>query len=141
VLHGIHLIYEQTNGSVKLGDIELLSMYIAATIHDVDHPGVSNNFLIATSNPMSLLYNDKSVLENHHCSTAFTILQRTECNFLQHLEESEFRKFRSLVVDMVLATDLAQHFSLLTMFKKRILTPDSFEPAENREDKILYLQM
>lgn len=116
-------------------------MYIAAIIHDVDHPGVSNNFLIATLNPMTLLYNDKSVLENHHCSTAFTIVQRTECNFLQHLEESEFRKFRSLVVDMVLATDLAQHFSLLTMFKKRILTPDSFEPTENREDKVLYLQM
>ncbi|KAJ3081920.1 High affinity cAMP-specific 3',5'-cyclic phosphodiesterase 7A, partial [Rhizoclosmatium hyalinum] len=42
---------------------------------------------------------------------------------------------------MVLATDLAQHFSLLTMFKKKVLTGDTFDPLGTREDRTLLMQM
>jgi hypothetical protein len=122
-------------------DLELLALYVAAIVHDVDHPGVSNNFLIATSNPKAIFYNDKSVLENHHCSTAFNILRKPECNFLETLDGSQYTTFRSLVIEMVLATDLSHHFSLLSMFKKKVLTPETFNPVDNREDKSIVMQM
>jgi cAMP-specific phosphodiesterase 4 len=30
-------------------DLEILSAIIASAVHDVDHPGVNNHFLVATS--------------------------------------------------------------------------------------------
>lgn len=39
---------------------------MAALSHDVDHPGLNNGFLVNTLDEMALLYNDQSVLENHH---------------------------------------------------------------------------
>lgn len=36
-----------------------------------------------------------------------------ECNILQNLSRDEFREFRTLVIDMVLATDMSFHFQQL----------------------------
>ena len=120
VLHGIFHLCQLDKIRGTFSDLETLSIYIAASIHDFDHPGVNNNFLIATKDKMALLYNDKSVLENHHCSAAFNLLITTEHNFFEALDRKTFSTVRSHIVDMVLATDLAQHFDLLTRFKKKV---------------------
>jgi 3'5'-cyclic nucleotide phosphodiesterase len=122
-LHGINYLCRL--GKIKgiFTDLEQLSLYIAAAIHDYDHPGVNNNFLIATRDPIALIYNDKSVLENHHCSNAFKVLLEPHNFFVESLDKKSFNTFRAEVVDMVLATDLAQHFDLLTMFKKKVRHP------------------
>ena len=120
----MHCIYHLTKLEHVVGtfsDLELLAIYTAASIHDYDHPGVNNNFLIAIGDRRAMLYNDKSVLENHHCASAFEILLCPENNFTDKLDKKSFRSFRTHIVDMVLATDLAQHFSLLTNFKKKVI--------------------
>ena len=40
-------------------------------MHDVKHPGYNNDFMIKKDTEIALTYNDKSVLENYHISTAF----------------------------------------------------------------------
>jgi hypothetical protein len=87
-------------------DIELLAMYFAAIIHDHDHPGLSNNFLVTTSDPKAVLYNDKAVLENHHSASSFLVLAKQENNFLAHLTKAEFKSVREVVIDLVLATGI-----------------------------------
>ncbi|KAJ3108886.1 cAMP-specific 3',5'-cyclic phosphodiesterase 4C [Phlyctochytrium bullatum] len=141
VLHCIHYMMNLPTIRTIFTDLEILSILLAAIIHDFDHPGVNNHFLIASCDRRALLYNDKSVLENHHCAAAFEVLSRRECNFMSTLDRAEYRKVRENVVDMVLATDLAQHFSLLTMFKKKVLTGDTFDPLGTREDRTLLMQM
>lgn len=49
-------------------------MMLAAFCHDYDHPGLNNQFLIASSDLLALVYNDKSVLENHHIAEVFKML-------------------------------------------------------------------
>jgi hypothetical protein len=39
--------------------------------HDVDHPGRTNAFLVASEDRKAILYNDRSVLENHHAAGEF----------------------------------------------------------------------
>ncbi|KAI8925161.1 hypothetical protein BC831DRAFT_401545, partial [Entophlyctis helioformis] len=119
----------------------MLAIYLAASIHDYDHPGLNNNFLIATNDRKAMLYNDKSVLENHHCASAFQVLMQKENHFLEKLDRKTYRAVRSNVVDMVLATDLAQHFSLLTTFKKKVITSGAFDPAGSQEDRHSLMQM
>ena len=48
--------------------------------HDLDHPGLNNNFQIAARTKLAILHNDASVLENHHCTTGFLILSRPVCH-------------------------------------------------------------
>ncbi|KAI9091442.1 hypothetical protein DFS34DRAFT_324920 [Phlyctochytrium arcticum] len=38
--------------------LEIFSACIASAIHDVDHPGLNNSFLVQSSHPLAILYND-----------------------------------------------------------------------------------
>ena len=70
---------------------------------------------------MALLYNDRSVLENHHLASAFKVLIKPECNFLSHLPKDVYKQIRDIVIELVLATDLqTQHFTILSMFKNKV---------------------
>ena len=54
-----------------LSDLEIFSLLLSAIIHDFDHSGTTNNFHIQSGSRLTYLYNDKSVLENHHVSSFF----------------------------------------------------------------------
>ncbi|KAJ1547196.1 cAMP-specific 3',5'-cyclic phosphodiesterase 4D [Cladochytrium tenue] len=141
VLHCVNYLSSLPTTKSIFNDLELLAIYVAASIHDFDHPGVSNNFLIASGDRKALLYNDKSVLENHHCAAAFEVMSRSDCAFLGSLDRADYKTVRDHIVEMVLATDLSQHFSLLTMFKKKVLSGETFDPLGAREDRVLLMQM
>jgi len=49
-----------------MSDLDLLAVIISALVHDYEHPGLSNSFLIATKDKLALTYNDISVLENQY---------------------------------------------------------------------------
>ena len=98
-------------------DLELMAMLFAAAIHDAEHTGTTNAFHVAIQSGLAKLYNDKSVLENHHLQVAYTLLKRADCNILQKLDQEEWEYFRHLVVEMVLATDMAEHFSQVWVCK------------------------
>ena len=62
----------------------LISCYLAAIIHDYEHRGVNNDFLIKSSDPLALLYNDISPMENHHLASAFMLMREEQYAFLPH---------------------------------------------------------
>lgn len=78
--------------------------------------------MISTFDKKAILYNDRSVLENHHIASAFNILLFGEdCNFLLNMEKDEFKLFRENVIELVLATDLqAHHFAIIQLFKNKV---------------------
>jgi hypothetical protein len=103
----------------NLQDLHAVSALIAATIHDLDHPGRGNAFLVNTRQKLALLYNDHSVLENHHVALAFQLtLSQTGVNIFAKLSRDEFTQMRHSAIDMVLATDMSRHFEYLTKFSQ-----------------------
>jgi calcium/calmodulin-dependent 3',5'-cyclic nucleotide phosphodiesterase len=58
------------------------------------------------------VYNDKSTLEHFHVSSAFRELNKPEQNILAGLPLQQYEQVRKLVIDMVLSTDLGQHFEV-----------------------------
>ncbi|XP_052808456.1 cGMP-inhibited 3',5'-cyclic phosphodiesterase 3A-like isoform X2 [Mya arenaria] len=101
--------------------LELMAMFTAAAMHDYDHPGRTNAFLVATHAPQAVLYNDRSVLENHHAASAWNLfLSDTGFNFLSGLDAAEFKRFRYLVIEAILATDLKRHFEILAEFNAKV---------------------
>ncbi|XP_055762162.1 cGMP-inhibited 3',5'-cyclic phosphodiesterase 3A-like isoform X1 [Salvelinus fontinalis] len=123
--------------------LELMALYVAAAMHDYDHPGRTNAFLVATSAPQAVLYNDRSVLENHHAASAWNLfMSQPEYNFLGNLEHVEFKRFRFLVIEAILATDLKKHFDFLAEFNAKV-GDDGCSGIDwsNENDRLLVCQM
>ena len=87
-----------------LTPLEIFAALFASTIHDADHPGLTNQYLINTSSELALMYNDESVLENHHLAVAFKILQYPECDIFVNLTKKQRQMVRKMVIDMVSAS-------------------------------------
>lgn len=93
----------------SLSPLELFSCLLSALVHDCDHPGYTNGFLVATSHPIALLHNDLSVLENHHCSIAFQVARQENCNIFKSFSRPDYRQARKMIIELVLGTDFAQN--------------------------------
>jgi hypothetical protein len=106
-----------------------LALLIAAACHDVGYPGVNNAFLIASSHPLALTYNDSSPLENMHVATAFLSMRYAGCNILSSLSSEQRLLVRSLIIAGILGTDNSQHFKLMTKLKRR--TARAMRPPSN----------
>jgi hypothetical protein len=71
----------------SLEQIDEVAALIAATVHDVDHPGRTNSFLCNAGSELAILYNDTAVLESHHAALAFQITTRDDkCNIFKNME-------------------------------------------------------
>ena len=160
---------------VNFTPLELMALYTASVMHDFEHPGRTNAFLVSTYNPLvgsnipstalspwrlgisrmfrvivwlwisclhifwnnflvnvvlfslssqAILYNDRSVLENHHAASAWSLLlSNPKYDWLSNLNSAEFKRFRFLVIEAILATDLKRHFELLSEFNAKVRVP------------------
>lgn len=127
----------------NLPALELMALYTAAAMHDYDHPGRTNAFLVATTAPQAVLYNDRSVLENYHAASAWSLLLNNPNNyFISGLEAAEFKRFRFLVIEAILATDLKRHFEILAEFNAKVNDEDAAGVDWTLEtDRLLVTQM
>uniref|UniRef100_A0AAX7U025 Phosphodiesterase n=1 Tax=Astatotilapia calliptera TaxID=8154 RepID=A0AAX7U025_ASTCA len=122
VTQSTHVLLSTPALDAVFTDLEILAALFAAAIHDVDHPGVSNQFLINTNSELALMYNDESVLENHHLAVGFKLLHQENCDIFQNLTKRQRQSLRKLVIDMVLATDMSKHMTLLADLKTMVET-------------------
>lgn len=69
-----------------------MAALIAATVHDVDHPGRTNSFLCNAGSELAILYNDTAVLESHHAALAFQLTARDgKSNIFKNMDRSVVR--------------------------------------------------
>lgn len=115
---------------LPLGNVSRLATFVAAVIHDVGHFGRTNRFHVASHDPVAVLYNDQSPLENMHCTIGFSILRQPHSSLFKipsstedecsGLPDADFTLLRRIVIESVLATDMAKHFETLSRFKAAI---------------------
>ncbi|KAB0400201.1 hypothetical protein E2I00_009488, partial [Balaenoptera physalus] len=110
------------------------------TLEDHYHP----DFLINTNSELALMYNDESVLENHHLAVGFKLLQEDNCDIFQNLSKRQRQSLRKMVIDMVLATDMSKHMTLLadlkTMVETKKVTSSGVLLLDNYADRIQVLR-
>lgn len=70
-LQAMHFLMNSANlkSNFKLNDV--FACFIADLIHDYEHPGYTNQFVIRTKHPLAIRYSDSLVLEQHHLAAAF----------------------------------------------------------------------
>ncbi|XP_051867474.1 cAMP-specific 3',5'-cyclic phosphodiesterase 4B isoform X1 [Pristis pectinata] len=144
VAQSTHILLSTPALDAVFTDLEILAAIFAAAIHDVDHPGVSNQFLINTNSELALMYNDESVLENHHLAVGFKLLQEDSCDIFQNLTKKQRQMLRKMVIEMVLATDMSKHMTLLadlkTMVETKKVTSSGVLLLDNYTDRIQVLR-
>ncbi|XP_077410046.1 dual specificity calcium/calmodulin-dependent 3',5'-cyclic nucleotide phosphodiesterase 1C-like isoform X2 [Vanacampus margaritifer] len=125
VTQTIHYIVLKTGMVHWLTELEIFAIIFAAAIHDYEHTGTTNNFHIQTRSDTAMLYNDRSVLENHHVSAAYRLLQENyDLNILVNFSKDDWRELRNLVVEMVLATDMSCHFQQIKVMRNLLQQPE-----------------
>merc|ERR1719433_1485499 len=98
----------------------LCAAILAACAHDVGHDGRNNNFQISTRSAIAVRYNDLSPLENYHASKSFQITRKPECNWLEDLPPLEQNWIRSVMIEMILGTDMTYHNNLMVTLTKLV---------------------
>ncbi|OON19460.1 3'5'-cyclic nucleotide phosphodiesterase, partial [Opisthorchis viverrini] len=155
VLHTMDKLFCFNDLQSMFSDLEVFSTLFACIIHDIDHPAVTNQYLINTrptaadcwkykthssryaaaevrflkgtvvicseDNELAILYNDKSVLENHHLYIGFDLLHsEPQVDITKHFTTMQRQLFRKIVISLVLATDMSKHMTLLADLKTMV---------------------
>ena len=69
-------------------------------------------------------------MENHHASLAFQLTRQSDdTNIFKNLTRDEYRVLRSIIIDMVLATEMSKHFEHLNKFLNKFGSSDDEKPV------------
>lgn len=137
VTQAMHCFLQENKMRLNMSPLEVASSLIAAMAHDLDHPGVNQPFLVATSNHLASLYKNASVLENHHWRSAMACL--VESGMMDTLDRQSSRELQHQIQSLILATDIARQHEFLTAFKN-YLDNDSLD-VRMREHRHFMLQI
>jgi hypothetical protein len=116
VTHRLNYFILTGNLMKSISDLDIMAAIIAGIIHDFQHPGVNNDFLVKIQHKKAIRYNDYAVLERHHLAAAFAILLDQNCDITMNLHEDQFWVFRTTIIKMVLSTDIKKHEEVLGAF-------------------------
>jgi hypothetical protein len=101
-------LHDHTYG-ITSDPLTQFAVVFSAMLHDVDHLGVPNSELVKEASEMSQRYNNKSVAEQNSIDLAWDLLMDDRFQVLRraiYSTEAEFRRFRQLLVNTILATDI-----------------------------------
>lgn len=78
------------------------------------HPGVNNAYLVSVKHELAFLHNDKSPLENMHCTVLYEVLRKPEANVFHKLTSEQWRDARKVMLCAILGTDMVNHFDQIS---------------------------
>jgi hypothetical protein len=116
VFHSMHMLMRCGLGD-KLEDARIrLACYLAALCHDLDHPGLTNRFLVATDDDIAVRFNYVSPLEMHHVAVSFTLLAKPCNNIFDGVDLTHVYEFKRTFAKLILSTDIAKHVRVVDKF-------------------------
>ncbi len=113
VMHVSYMMLSVVGCEEFLEPRDSFAVLVAAICHDLDHPGTTNDFAKNSLSSLALLYNDRSILENHHAAMAFKTMQEPDKNILANLSSEDFKYTRKMIIELILKTDMANHFDMI----------------------------
>lgn len=119
-MHGCYLITLLPSISDLISIFDKTALTFSGLCHDVSHTAHNNAFEMSSFSKLAIRYNDKSVLENHHLTTTFKILQLPNCNIFEKMDKSEFLSLRKSMISNILSTDMRDHFTILHNFEVKL---------------------
>lgn len=111
VMHSVYVILQDLHEAFSR--TERYALLICAVVHDIGHPGFSNEFLVQTHHDLALRYNDNAPLESMHCARLFEILSDPSTNVWGELADGPRKDVRKMCIEAILHTDNSCHFNVV----------------------------
>ncbi|KAL1516026.1 hypothetical protein AB1Y20_002639 [Prymnesium parvum] len=129
----MHLFLTKFRQIERLSKVQLLAVIIASLLHDFNHPGTSNAHEVRLATKRARVHSDNAILERHHLHSLYTLLSFPQYDIFAPLSAEDRKTIRALIIDLVLATDLARHVDYVN--KLRSMCASQGEAAHRREGK------
>jgi len=116
-----------------LDQIDILAFLLASLLHDIGHPGLNNEYQQNKQTKLALRYNDKSILENYHSYKGLRLFTKNSSNIIESFSTEEKKIFRKRFIGCILATDMANHNSVLSKLASKIDKINIVNEFENQK--------
>lgn len=116
-LHCLLQFIGQENLSAIYSPVDIFSLLLAATFHDIGHPGLNNLYHKNAMMNLAIVYNDVSILENMHSAVGHSLLlgetKQPEWDIFRQFDDKQIERARSVMISAVLGTDMGNHFEVV----------------------------
>lgn len=133
VAQALHCLLVNLRSFDSFTPTELLASILASLAHDVNHPGVNQNFLIKTASYLSKINGNTSLLEQHHSKVAKSLIK--ESGIISHLNIGIQDDILGIVEDLIMATDMAQHQTYVNHMKALMVT--GYDPNNEQHRRVV----
>ncbi len=134
VIQSTHALLQMGGSDMAIAytSLETFAIILAAALHDIQHPGVNNNYQVNKRTSLALTYNDNSVLENYHASRASHLLEGLDdkgsdttsgeggSSILGRMNAEQQKTFRTSMIRSILSTDMSRHFSEVAKIERHV---------------------
>ena len=119
--------------------VDIFAILLAATFHDVGHPGANNLYQKNTRASLAIRYNDESILEHMHSAVGHSLLmgdeKKEEWDVFKGWDDAQIEQARRVMVTSVLGTDMSNHFEYVGKLASLMEKVQSLD-AESGSSKI-----
>jgi hypothetical protein len=123
VMQTTNALATATGTMARLDAWERFALLSAALCHDMEHPGVTSQFLSKAAGDATrgkykdIIFRD-ALLEKHHALRALEFMCDRDVGILEGLSSAQYYQFRSSVSKIILATDIARHAEYVAHLQK-----------------------
>ncbi|CEG48536.1 camp-specific 3-cyclic [Plasmopara halstedii] len=114
VMHTLFMLLNSTNLGEKISQHNQIGALLAAVMHDVEHVGLTNDYLIKTNHPIAQKYSSKAPMESKHMDLALQAALDPRFHILSKMSQANQKQVLEVIRDSILATALIYQPELLT---------------------------
>jgi len=116
------IMVSKTGFLKQMNGVERLALFCSSLCHDIDHRGMSNSQMEASSSPIGLLFKGLGVMEYHHCTEMIRIFEKQDGinSLLKGFTKEEVNEFWNLSIEMILSTDIGRNNILFPQITKSL---------------------
>ncbi|GAB9469341.1 hypothetical protein Gpo141_00006622 [Globisporangium polare] len=113
VLHSLFMMLANTTLGDKISSHNQVGALLAAVMHDIEHTGLTNDFLIKTNHEIAQKFPTRAPMESKHIALAVEAITKDEFNILSKMSLLQQDEVLSVVRETILATALCYQRELL----------------------------
>ncbi|KAF4033180.1 3'5'-cyclic nucleotide phosphodiesterase [Phytophthora infestans] len=128
VMHTLFMMLWNTSLGEKISQHNQIGALLAAVMHDVEHVGLTNDFLIKTSHPIAQKYPTKVPMESKHMDLALRAVVDPKYDVLTKMSPAHKEQILEVVRETISATALIYQPELLAEINGT--TPEEWKMLE-----------